>query len=275
MEERKNGRRKILIIGITLVLLTVSLSGCGEKLKPEINTDTQGAAILPGLDEGQEKDGSPSVEKPGQVDILFESFYYDDGDIYNYKMYPELYGEIQNTGETWVIASSIVVSIYGEYDTSDGGKEPYLLKEIEEHPKIGLLSPGQKSPFCIDDKGKHFSDYKTLQDRKDLTWKVVLGDSNSVIPRREKIELLDIKELPDYWNRIAAFDLKVSNLADGKSGGWVVATFYNNESRVIGYTSNTFELRPNELTNTRVDAIVGYSNYLLQLMTSYTFAPDK
>lgn len=264
-------RKILVIIGITLVLAAAVLSGCDDKkIKPD---DVQGAAVLPGLDDDR-KDESPPVEQEGKVDILFETFYYDDGDAYHYKMYPELYGEIQNTGQIWVIANSIVISVYGEYDTSDGGKEPYLIKEIKGYPSIGLLAPGQKSPFSVKDKGKDLLDYKTLQNRKDLTWKVVLADSDSVIPRREKVEVIEVKELLDEWNRVAVFDLKVSNLANGTTRGSVVATFYNDENRVIGYTSNSFELRPNELSNTRVGAIIGFSDYLIQVMTSYTLAPN-
>jgi hypothetical protein len=275
MEERKNGIGKISIIGIVLVLLTVSLSGCGEKLKPEINTDTQGAAVLPGLDEGQEKNESPPVEQHGQVRILFESFYYSLGDQYNIKT-PELYGEIQNTGETWIVVNSIAVSRYGEYDKSDGSKGYYFIDKCEVEPEIGLLEPGQKSPFSmiVSSKGlgAYYSrgiwdchSYEDLQNQQEFTWNVSFSDTATT--RNKNIEIRGIQEKFDYWHRVDGFIVNICNLVDRNTGGWIIATFYNNEGRVIGFDSNTFNLRPNEVTSTSVDAIVGYSDYSLQLMT--------
>lgn len=267
MEERKNGRRKILIIGITLVLLTVSLSGCNEKPKTDTGSDTQGAAVLPGLDEGQEKNESPPVEQSGQVKILFESLYYfDERDGYFPEPDPELYGEIQNTGETLVVVKSIVISIYKEYDKSDGSKGSYFVTRIEGYPVIGLLEPGQKTPFHIPDPKEYLSDYKTLQDRKDLTWEVIWG--NTAVPRIENIEVLNIREADDPYKYVFCY-VKVQNLVDEHTLGYIVATFYNDESRVINYINKTFDLYPEEVKDVRIDTNEEYSDYTLQVFTIY------
>lgn len=158
-----------------------------------------------------------------------------------------LQGEIQNTGTTWVTDVKLKATFY-----DDRG---YLLKEETGRAELQYLAPGQKSPFTL---------YEFPPDTKyELE---VSPESTSPKQAYKGIEIIGT-EFKIFYETSKYLNIEIHNAGDKTVSGLLLATFYDQEGRVLSYDEGGFnDLLPNQARSTSISAPFEFSTYSLQVI---------
>lgn len=209
--------RTFLILAVCFSL--VGMVGCGEQ-----PTLPEGGISPPSGEESspplEEEPTSSEVSQTTEVKVLEDSIFISPGHWEGEIMYsPEImYGEIQNTGDTWACVTEMRVEFY---DSRGWLREPRATRVISH------LFPGQKSPFRV----VSFVPYS------EYTFKIEYKAASFPSTYRIEAEILNIKRNPED----RCFEVEIHNKRNESLGFEVyissVATYYDNQGRVIGYAS--------------------------------------